>query len=139
MKRQISLIEMGTMILGIFILAGCSLTARGDSLEGTSWTLTSLAGSQSMEGATITVQFSNGEISGSSGCNSFGGTYDVKGDKIETAELVSTLMACTDSGVMDQEQAFMAYLQDTQSFEVGEGQLKIITADGAELLFVPAE
>ncbi|MCE5208745.1 MAG: META domain-containing protein [Chloroflexi bacterium] len=139
MKRQISLIEMGTMILGIFILAGCSLAAGGDSLEGTSWTLTSLAGSPSMESTTITVQFSNGEISGSSGCNSFGGTYDVKGNKLGTAELASTLMACTDSGVMDQEQAFMAYLQDAQSFEVGEGQLKIITADGVELLFVAAE
>jgi heat shock protein HslJ len=138
MKKQVKLIALSMSILVLFVLTGCSITA-GDALEGTSWVLTSLAGSPPLEGTTLTVEFSNGEIGGSSGCNSFGGTYEARRKKLEVGELMSTLMACTDTGVMDQEQAFIGYLQDSASYEVNDTELKIITTEGTELVFAPAK
>lgn len=135
MNCQNRLVPISTLIMGVFILAGCGLVSGGDLLDGTSWTLTDLAGSSLVEGISITAQFSDGQIGGSSGCNSYGGAYTVNGEKLETADLVSTLMACADTDAMDQEQAFLAYLQDLKTFEIDGNQLKIITADGAELIF----
>ena len=48
-----------------------------------------------------------------------------------------TMMACVDPGVMEQEQAFLEYLQDERTFMLSEGQLQIIRSDGKTLTFIP--
>ena len=125
------------LFLALFALAGCSLAAK-DPLEGTNWLLTDLAGTKPVEGTTLTAEFSDGQIGGSAGCNSYGGSYEVKGDKLEVGDLMSTMMACMDEGVMEQEQAYLGYLQNAASFEITDTGLKILTENGAELTFAPA-
>jgi heat shock protein HslJ len=52
---------------------------------------------------------------------------------------VSTLMACVDEGLMQQETRYLAALQGADSFEIRNNQLVIwYEAGQAQLFFIPA-
>ena len=75
-------------IIGFVLLlfcAGCNITPdknepRHDPLDGTRWKLQSIFGYEMMEGSTITLEFAESKMSGSSGCNFYGATYAVQQD-----------------------------------------------------------
>lgn len=136
------------MKLKIFVLAtlsglllllqsGCSALGANDPLAGTSWTLTSIGGKGLVPGSNITLEFKDGQASGNAGCNSYGGGYQVNGNKVEFQQMASTLMACADSDMMVQESAYLGFLGKAQSFELADGQLQIYRSDGEALTFVP--
>lgn len=136
MKKRLAFLTSAAMML-LFLLSACSVAAFKDPLNGTSWTLTSIDNTPPLGNASVTVEFTGGKIGGSSGCNSYGGSYKVSGQKISTDSIAMTLMACMDPGVMEQEQAFLEYLQDAQTFKLDEGQLQIFRSDGKSLSFAP--
>lgn len=121
-------------------------STEGDTavLENSKWTLT-LFGAPDAEtpvvtGSTITLAFdANGQAGGSSGCNTYGGSYEVQGDQVVFGELGSTLMACADQGLMDQEMAYLAALQSTGRFEVNGDTLKIWHGNEDGVLIFAAE
>lgn len=109
-----------------------------DVLDGTSWKLLHYRKTQVSEGINITAVFEDGFISGSSGCNSYSGTYQVEGSKIAIGPLAATLMACVDPAeVMEMEQMVQAWLMDAVTFELSEDQLMIFRSDGEALTFIP--
>jgi heat shock protein HslJ len=120
----------------LILLSACGEINPGDVLNGTSWTLISMNNTLPIEGRKSTLEFAEGRLSGSSGCNSFSGTYEVKGEMISTGPIAMTLMACAEIGVMEQEQLFLAYLQDVKTFKFSDGQLEIIRSNGKALKFV---
>ena len=118
--------------------SACSLDlASDDPLDGTSWVLTAYGKSKPLDGTRITAEFEEGEIRGSAGCNSYFGSYKIKGDAIEMSEIGSTLMACMEpEGIMDQEQLVMSFLSDAQEYRLNDGQLQIFRSDGEALTFI---
>lgn len=109
-----------------------------DVLEGTSWKLLHYRKTQVSEGIHITAVFEDGVISGSSGCNSYSGSYQVEGSKITIGPLAATLMACVDPAeVMEMEQMVQAWLMEAVTFELSEEQLMIFRSDGEALTFIP--
>ena len=90
-------------------------------------------------GSTLTIHFEDSHASGSAGCNSYGGGYQVNGNQIKFEQIESTVMACADPSLMEQETIFMQSLGEAQSFEIVEGQLQIYRSDGEALTFVPAQ
>jgi len=77
-------------------------------------------------------------VSGSSGCNSYSGSYETDEKEISFGPLASTLMACMDpDDVMEQESQYLAWLQEAQTFSVTQGELMIFRHDGEALTFVP--
>jgi heat shock protein HslJ len=123
------------ILLIVILMAACTAGSGNDPLAETSWKLVSINGVPVLKGTEPSVGFSDGKISGSSGCNTFGGSYKISGQKITTSSIAMTLMACADPGAMDQEQAFLGYLQDSPSFKLTAGQLQIIRSDGKALIF----
>lgn len=113
-------------------------------LENSKWTLT-LFGAPDAEtpvvaGSTITLVFdADGQAGGSAGCNTYGGSYEVQGDQLRFGELISTLMACVDQGVMEQEMAYLAALQSAEEFEVNDNMLKVWHGDEDAVLIFTAE
>ncbi|MBL8165028.1 MAG: META domain-containing protein [Anaerolineae bacterium] len=100
------------------------LTGR-DPLVGTQWQLLGTA-----EGSSLTLIFGEGgEVSGSGGCNSFGGSYTVAEGSISFGPLVSTMMACLDDALTEQEQVYFANLQAISSFQIVGDELTITTGD----------
>ena len=109
-----------------------------ESLDGTSWQLIYYRKTTVSEGIDITAIFEDGNISGSSGCNSYSGSYQVDGSKISFGPLAGTLMACMDPPeVMEMEQMYQEWLMDAQTFELSPDQLMIFRSDGEALTFVP--
>jgi hypothetical protein len=63
----------------------------------------------------------DGMVNGTTGCNSFSGTYTESGDQITFGPLASTRRACMDPAVTAQEQLIFSVLSGTVAFtRVGE-------------------
>lgn len=133
-------------ILTALILAGCTVlgggaepTAEAQSLANTSWMLVSYgpadAPTEVAPGSQVTLQF-EGETNagGSAGCNSYGGQYQQQGSTVSFNEVVSTLMACADAAVMEQETQFLTALQTTGEFELSGDSLTIFYNNGQDAL-----
>ncbi len=67
-----------------------------------------------------TAEFMDGQVSGSGGCNSYNGTYEVDGNNIQFGPMASTMMAC-EPPVMNQEQGYFAAMGMATTFQV-EGE-----------------
>jgi heat shock protein HslJ len=99
-----------------------------------SWTVTAFlqgdAVSTLIEGSTITAVFEDGgKLSGSAGCNRYSATFTLEPFAIQSP--LATEMACaTPSGVMEQEQAFLAALRQAASYTVEGGTLTLLTRAG---------
>lgn len=126
----------------ILALAACSGpgSTTSDPLDGTSWVLMAYRKTRPIPGTTITAVFEDGQVHGSAGCNSYGGSYQVSGDTVTVSEIAFTEMACMEpEGVMDQETTFLEFLGTARTFRLVDGQLQILRSDGEALTFVPQE
>ena len=145
------------LFAGILILSltGCAssndgLPVTGDGetpetqtdLVNTYWRLVSYGetGSETQvaEGTDVTLQFEDdGQAGGSGGCNTFGAQYEIKaGGGISITDVVSTLMACTNENLMDQESQYFDALQSANSYEVLGEDLTIQYDNGKVLNFL---
>ena len=113
--------------------------AQAPTIEG-SWKLANMtAGSSPMPMLPVspvpTVEFANGKISGSGGCNRFMGSFKTDGSKMSVSPLASTFKAC-EEGVMQQEMRFLQGLQGAERYEVNDDGLQIYykTKEGTGVL-----
>ena len=102
------------------------------SLTGT-WTLTSYGTADALSAAVADVEanltFSeDGAVTGTSGCNEFGGGYTVEVDQITFNEIVSTLKLC-DTPLMGQEEAMTQVLIETATYQIEGNTLTITNND----------
>ena len=80
------------------------------------------------------VTFSaDGRITGSSGCNTFMGRYDVDDQALSVGPLASTRRACATSELQVQEQRFLQELQQVTRLEVNGALLTLVTRDGTRV------
>jgi heat shock protein HslJ len=114
-------------------------------LANTRWRLVSYgepgSETQVIEGTEVTLQFEEGnQAGGSGGCNTFGAEYEVLDGSLAFTQIISTEIACTAEGVMEQEQQYFQTLQNAGEFELTNGQLTIRYGDRQGVLnFVPME
>jgi heat shock protein HslJ len=84
-----------------------------------------------MAGTELTANFgADGNLSGSAGCNTYNASYTVDGDKISIGPAATTMMAC-DQAIMDQEQQYLTALSTAATYRVDGSKLELRTADGA--------
>ncbi len=129
--------DSGTMRFSTGAVSGGGDTTGGDTTggdqpldtdsptggaEGTTLVLTSFgpAGAEQavIPGTTITAAFSEGQVSGSAGCNSYSAPI-IPGDGFFTIGLPAvTFSVCTEpEGIMDQETAYLAALVGVNGYE----------------------
>ncbi len=111
-------------------------------LVGTDWVLDGYstgtdAVSSVITGTTITAKFmDDGRVTGSAGCNHYGGEYLLDGANLSVSSLFSTLMYCGDpEGVMEQEARYLGLLGNTSSYRVEGDRLVLPDETGADILF----
>jgi heat shock protein HslJ len=106
-------------------------------LAGSTWLLTSLDGTTPLAGTTLTLKFSEGGVSGSGGCNSFSGKYEVLGDALSIGRLLRSMKACLNLGVGQQESTYLKAISGESTFRLEGAELRILSEEGSELVFTP--
>jgi heat shock protein HslJ len=118
---------------------GRDLSTGQQVLGGSEWHLVSMgrvgAESSIVPGTKITLRFGNdGRVSGSGGCNNYGGSYRVEGDRITFSQLFSTRRACTNTDANRQEGSYLSALEVANRFRLSERRLTIYYDGGRSVL-----
>ena len=114
-------------------------TDDADALEGVTWVLDrgsidALVGGVPA-GARVDIAFDGETASGTSGCNSYSGTYEVDGAAITFGPVGGTEMGC-EPVLMALEAAFLGALGEVRGFRATADEL-LLTAGGVRLAFAP--
>lgn len=108
------------------------------NLVGTAWTADDYNNGKGgfttpLTGTQLTIQFrADGNVSGSSGCNTFTGQYQTSGASLTIGALATTRMACAEP-IMDQEQAYLAALAATKRYAIVGKMLTLMDAGGVRM------
>jgi heat shock protein HslJ len=90
-------------------------------------------------GTTITALFgTDGKVTGSDGCNTYNAPFTADATNVTVGLGTSTGMACPDD-VAAQARAYMAELQQSQTYQVSGNELIIFAASGQKLLQYTAQ
>jgi heat shock protein HslJ len=110
-------------------------------LAGTEWTLESFSSpggetvSSVIAGTTITAVFSDGNVGGNAGCNSYGAGYRIDGAELSIEPPISTKMYCGEpEGVMEQENRYLNLLESVAGYRIDGNRLDLLDEGGATLL-----
>lgn len=107
------------------------------SLEGTSWRLMFLTEAKKPQQAVpedviITLEFSNGKISGNGGCNRYSGSYSAQSAALQMSNVTSTKMACS---ALAWEDKYFQLIPKSQSYTVTDNTLTVKCGETEELVF----
>ena len=139
MKKILS--SLLILALPIIVLTACK--AETAAIENITWVLL-WYGEQGrnlqavLEGTEITATFDSedGEVTGSAGCNTYYGDYQVRKNELSISPLAWTEMACLEpEGVMEQEQQYLSALQAAESYTIEDGELLVWSSGGRILVF----
>lgn len=122
------------LIMPLLLIAACGLLTSEDPLAGTKWQLETLNGQDRLPGSVVTLEFADQRLSGSSGCNSYGAGYQIKGEELIIDAVAMTEMACADEGVMGQESAYTKLLGEARKFKVSDTELVLSNANGDPIM-----
>ena len=127
------------LLVVLLLITAPALAQTSRDLTGTEWRLVSLGPSGAeadvVPGTTVTLKFGeDGRASGSTGCNSYGGTYEIRGDRVTFGRLISTRRACLDQNANQQEQRFLAALEAANRFRLSSDRLTILSDRGRNVL-----
>lgn len=111
-------------------LTGCA--GGSADLEGRTFTATEVRGHDLVEGSAITLAFEDGQVSANAGCNTIFGAAQWDGGTLEAEQLASTLMACDDA-LMAQDEWLTALLTSSPTLSVDGTTLTIGDATGLTL------
>lgn len=117
-----------------FAFAACAPgSVAGPKLAGTQWWLKEMPGWEMSKAPQLPTLFfhSDTQVGGRSGCNTWGGSYELNGDRLRFSEMRATLMACAYG--MDVERQFHKMLEQVRRVRI-EGETLILANDaGADL------
>ena len=104
-------------------------------MAATSWLAEDIGRRGVLDNPRTTVSFDQaGRVSGSGGCNRYGGPVEVSGETIRFGPLASTRMACSPA-ISDQEERFFAALRSATRFVVtAEDKLVLYDATGEAIV-----
>ena len=115
--------------------AGTGAPEDAGELEGATWLL--VEGGQleaSLDGVTVTAQFVEGTLSGSSGCNTYTTMYELDGSSLSVApEIASTMRACGDPETAVESQ-YLQLLSNVAAYAIEGNRLTLSDGDGEALL-----
>ena len=127
------------LAVAVLVAAGCGDSGSAPSLEGTSWRLTGWSAS-SLDPAdfTITAQFADGKIGGTSAVNTYGGPYEAGEDgSFSVGDLASTMMAGPEPD-MRAETIYLELLGAAKSYSAEGETLTLSDGNGNESLIYAA-
>lgn len=121
------------MTIGERALVGCG----GDplSLLIGDWKVEEISGTPVIAASETSIGFElDGSMHGNASCNRFFGGFTLTGEGLTLSPGGATMMACLD-GLMEQEQKFLAALEEVSRFEsLPDGGLRLVDPEGNTVL-----
>ena len=121
----------------VLLLAACG--GEGNPLAGTAWRLVALgdAGAPAeVAGGDATARFTTAtEMTGWTGCNSYGARYSVRGSELRLDDLTWTERGCPSQALFRQEQRMQDSLATVERFELS-GERLTLHSDGGRALIL---
>jgi len=104
-------------------------------LEDHLWVLSTYGGNSVLNETQVTAAFKDGQVSGFAGCNTYSGSYERTTTELTIAALNSTQQNCENpTGIMDQENEYLALLVSAATFSIQDQQLNIFNQSGLMVL-----
>jgi heat shock protein HslJ len=108
-------------------------------LEGVTWNVKNYNNGRQavvgvMGGATLSLQFKDGKVSGDAGCNTFRASFKTTGNRIEFGPAATSRRACNEE-LMAQEQQFLAALASSVTWAIEGGVLDMHRADAERTIW----
>lgn len=131
---------LGVVLVALVAGCGDDATEEPASLAGTSWALVDgVDVPQDIAVTKPTAAFDDEVMSGTTGCNTYGGSYTLDGDAIEIGALAMTQIACM-APADAIEAMYVDKLGDVRRWSLDGEELVLADDDGAELLrFAPTQ
>ncbi len=108
-------------------------------LNDTSWVMVTLNSQSVISERPVTLNFENGKINGTDGCNRYGTSYTVNGARFAASkDMVTTTMACPEP-IMQQAAAYTTALTQAATYNSDGRQLRLLDASGKSLATFTAQ
>lgn len=131
--------RLGTSAAVVLVVAGCGAASPAAPRVDGEWELVQFSRDGEVVPAPVagraTLTAADGELSGTSFCNTYSGTYRLDGADLSVSDLGGTEMGCTPE-LMDAEVAYLAALEGAGQAATTDGYL-VLSGDDAELRFRP--
>jgi heat shock protein HslJ len=117
-------------------LAGCESANSDDNgsneLMRKDWIAETIDGQAVINPGRVTLAFADDRVSGRGGCNRYSGPVEFGRGTLKIGALISTKMACAESGVMRQESVYLNALQSAERYSFApDGKLIVATNAGS--------
>ncbi|EPF74657.1 META domain-containing protein [Acinetobacter rudis] len=123
-------------MVGCATMSNPSTERNLNELQGKNWVLSEIYGTKiatnSAQSDVPSIQFDNVSVSGSDGCNRFGGGYAVKGTEIKFSNFASSAQACLNA--TDIPQKYSQALTQVTHYDSSKNELKFLNTDGQVIL-----
>jgi heat shock protein HslJ len=132
---------VGLVVLGLSSQAlGVDATSDPSSaLEGTVWILSTFPSHALLPDRKVTMQFADGKVQGSDGCNRYRVAYTLESGHFSLApEMIKTLAGCPPE-VMKQAAAFCGAMFSTRVLRTTGKKLTLLGEDGTTLAILDAQ
>ena len=120
-----------------FLIAACG--GEENPLANTEWQLVALGNADApteVVAGNLTAEFTTGtDLTGWTGCNSYGARYSVGESELRLGDLEWTEAGCPSQALFRQEQRMQELLATVGRFEVSGEQLTLHSEDGLVLVF----
>ncbi len=142
MRRGLLAVGACILVFSLSFCCGCieePAEITRDELTGPAWileTYMSVDGTMrpAIAAAPVSAEFSEGSVSGSSGCNQYHVAYLTDGESLTFDMPVVTQMYCDEADVMGQESRYLNLLGGVAGYTVSEDRLTLINPSGEAIL-----
>ncbi|MCJ8167985.1 META domain-containing protein [Atopomonas sediminilitoris] len=123
------------LTLSLGLIAGCAQQPTAPQLGvGTEWKAESIDGNAMIDRSHVSFTLhEEGRAVGSAGCNRWFAPYTLEGDKISFGPVGSTMMACSEA-LMEQEQRFLKALHSVKQWQLRSSGELVLTGDNSIVL-----
>lgn len=127
---RVTVVVDGTMYRGC---GGGEMPTPAASLERSGWRITAVNGQPAVAGVEADLNFAEGRMSGTAGCNRLSGSFAQERDRLSCGGIIATRMACMGPRG-EQENRVLAILRQPLTIRFGERMTMTWTApDGSNI------
>jgi putative lipoprotein len=105
------------------------------TLAGSTWTAVRVGDLPTVAGSQPTAAFTADKVAGTTGCNSYFGTYEYSRGAIKFSTMGSTAMACLDPAIEATEGRFTSAMQGASSVSIDPAGRMIFDGSGGSITF----